>query len=186
LHIIDLLGERKGPNCIMVREEFISEIHREKIDNFNCSDEPSVEAFLKENAMKLHYCNAANTRLFYDEDNNLVGFFTLFTDQVLIPKGKREKHKWDVFSAVGKPMYPAIRLHYMGVGRRYRNNGFGKILLYFILDICKEVSENVGCSFVSVEALNDSVSFYDKYGFFTLNRPNKKFVNMIFKIDELS
>ncbi|MDM5339679.1 GNAT family N-acetyltransferase [Fictibacillus enclensis] len=169
----------------MFKEHFISEEHREKVELFTCSDEESVGEFLKENALKLHMCNTASTRLFFDQQDNLIGYFTLFTDQVLVPKNLKQKHNWEVFSLVGKPMYPAIRLHYMGVDENFRSKGYGKILLYFALDICKEVAENVGCNFVSIEALNSAVPFYIKHGFYKLNKNNNKFVNMIFKIDEL-
>ncbi|MCJ7840121.1 hypothetical protein MUB24_04180 [Lederbergia sp. NSJ-179] len=58
-----------------------------------------------------------------------------------------------------KQMFPSIRLHYMGVNRKNRNKGYGKMLLLFALDTCLEISENVGCVFVTLEALEGTVGF---------------------------
>lgn len=54
--------------------ESLQEEHLDVIQQFVCKDEPEVEEFLKEKAMIYHLRNMARTRLFFDEDHNLVGY----------------------------------------------------------------------------------------------------------------
>lgn len=166
-------------------EVFISEDYLEYINDFRCSDEPSVEEFLKEYALKFHENNLAKTRLYFNEEKQLIGYFTLFTDQVTVVKSKRNQNQWNLTSVHGKQMYPAIRLHYLGVDEKYRKKGYGKALLYFSLDICKQISEEIGCVFLSIEALDSSIAFYEKFEFKVLTRQNEFLTNMIFKLDEI-
>jgi GNAT superfamily N-acetyltransferase len=163
----------------------ISDRYIEDINNFQCSDEQSVEEFLKEYALKFHENNLAKTRLYFNDEKQLVGYFTLFSDYVTVVKSKRDQHKWTLTSIHGKHMFPAIRLHYLGVDSRFRKKGYGKMLVYFAIDISKQISEEVGCTFLSIEALNSSVEFYEKLEFKLLNKQNKFLTNMIFKLDEL-
>ena len=169
----------------MLNEILISEEYIEHIKYFSCKDEPSVEEFLKEYALRYHENNLAKTTLYFNSNKQLVGYFTLFTDQVTVPKSKRDQMQWELTSIHGKQMYPAIRIHYLAIDDRYRRKGYGKMLLYFALDTCQELANQVGCTFASIEALNNSVEFYQKYKFAILNRQSKFFTNMIFKIDEL-
>jgi hypothetical protein len=58
--------------------DYISPTYKEAIERFefnNTPDEKSVEMFLKEKALHLHEMQNAITRLYFDEDQNLVGFF---------------------------------------------------------------------------------------------------------------
>lgn len=169
----------------MIVETFISEEYRDSIENFTCTDEPSVEIFLKEYALKYHQNNLAKTRLYFNENRELIGYFTLFTDYITVPKSKRNQNQWKLTSVHGKQMYPAIRLHYLGIDEKFRSQGFGKILLFFAIDICKDIAEEIGCVFLSIEALNNSVDFYKKFHFKLLNKQDQYLTNMIFKIDEI-
>lgn len=60
-----------------LRFEFIDDKHKVAIDNFVCEEAPGVELFLKEYAFRLHKLNSAITRLYFDDTENLVGYFTL-------------------------------------------------------------------------------------------------------------
>jgi GNAT superfamily N-acetyltransferase len=166
-----------------LRYEVLSPHHNEVIENFKCSDEPQVEMFLKEEALYYQEHGITITRLCFDEHHNLVGYFTLFNDLVQrIGKQKRKKLQWELPSL---DFYPAIRLHYFGVDERFRKQGIGHTMMMEVFDICSQVSENTGCLFISVEALNNSVAFYKHYGFKILGKPTNTYYNMVFKLDEL-
>lgn len=146
--------------------EYLSDDHNEIIQNFDCGDEISVELFLKEEALALHRLQTAITRLYFDNEDNLVGYFTLHNDLVKLMKNQKEKYEekfaWDL------PKYkflPAVKLHYLGVDRRHRGKEFGEFLLGEVIQIALENSKKVGCNFITVEALWNSKTFYEKYGF---------------------
>lgn len=169
----------------IVNVDFINTKYKEDIENFNCSDELQVELFLKEEAQQLHDSKTAITRLYFDENQNIIGYFTLYNDIVQVGKQKRLKH-WSVFLPTSNLVYfPAIRLHYLGVDKKYRDMGYGKQLMLDSLYICREISNSSGCNFITVEALNKSVSFYrDRFGFIRIDR-NRSYEIMILKLDEI-
>ena len=114
---------------VLAKVDFINIKYKEDIENFSCSDELQVEQFLKEEAQHLHDSRTAITRLYFDENQNLVGYFTLYNDIVQVGKQKRLKH-WSAFLPTSNLVYfPAIRLHYLGVDNQYRDMGYGKQLM---------------------------------------------------------
>jgi ribosomal protein S18 acetylase RimI-like enzyme len=166
----------------MLRFQYLNENHKEIIDDFQCLDEPSVSEFLKEQALTLHQSNCAITRLYFDEYQNLIGFFTLYNDHIEVSKAKKQKHNWELPRDIR--FFPAIKLHYLGIDERYRGRGYGQELMYEVFDVCQEIAALSGCVFITVEALNSAVGFYEKNGFDLYSR-NVYFQNMILKIDEL-
>ncbi|MFC3883764.1 GNAT family N-acetyltransferase [Bacillus songklensis] len=166
-----------------LREDLLTEDHYEVIQTFKCGDESSVETFLKEEALSLQRYNMAITRLFFDGNQNLVGYFTVFNDMLQrIGRDKRKKLNWDLISA---DFYPAIRIHYLGVDERYRGQGNGTTIMLSAIDLCHQTSKISGCSFITIEALDSSVEFYRRFDFKTLGRPTSYYYNMALKIDEL-
>jgi GNAT superfamily N-acetyltransferase len=168
---------------VNLNDEVLSPIHIPIIEKFQCEKEKGVEEFLKEHALRLQQYNMAMTRLFFNENRELVGYFTLFNDTVpKIGKAKIEKERW---SLPNSKFFPAIRLHYFGVDDRYQKQGIGHTMLMEVFDICYEISKYTGCTFISVEALLSAVEFYKHYDFKIIGRPSKDYYNMVFKLEEL-
>jgi GNAT superfamily N-acetyltransferase len=165
----------------MLSHRYISEDDKEAIENFQCDSEPTVKEFLVEQAYKMQQLKMTSTKLFFDGDNKLIGYFTLYNDMMKIGKEKRVKHGLSDLPSV--KYYPAVKLHYLGVDSRYQKIGYGKELLFSALDTVSRISEESGCIFMSVESLKSSVDFYYKYEFQHLS-DNKPFTNMFFKIGE--
>lgn len=164
--------------------EKISSNYFSEIQKFQCSDKREVENFLKNFALKYHENSLAKTHLvFYDQE--FIGYFSLFSDHVTVPKSKRNAKSWELNSIIEKQMFPSIRIHYMGITDIHRRKGFGTYLLYIALDTCKEINESVACTFIALEALEGTVGFYKKYNFEILSKPKTGITNMIFKLDEL-
>lgn len=169
----------------MITYEYISEDHDDLVQSFLCDDEISVEIFLKEEALQLHRLQTAITRLYFDNENNLVGYFTLHNDLVHLLKSQIERYRrefeWDL------PRYkylPAVKLHYLGVDRRHREKGIGEYLLREAIQTIHQTTSDIGCNFITIQALNSARGFYEKYGF--ISRENDRYyVNMIFKLSEL-
>ncbi|RIX59279.1 GNAT family N-acetyltransferase [Paenibacillus nanensis] len=166
----------------MLLWEYIDAKHLPAIENFECTDEPSIKTYLIEEALKFHEMNLAKTKLFFDRENNLVGFLTLYNDMMQIGRKKRKKHGLSELPSY--KWYPAIKLHYMGVDSRFRNKGYGRYILLSALTTAKELSEATGCLFLTVESLMSAVSFYERHEFDRLSI-NGKYLNMFFKVNEL-
>lgn len=163
-------------------DEVLSPEHRSKVEGFKCSSEKEVEVFLKKDAWELQHYNMAVTRLFFNKDKELVGYFTLYNDAVpKMNKDKMKKENWNLPNT--EKYFPAIRLHYFGVDERYVGQGIGYAMLMAAIDICSSISEYTGCTFISVQALNSAVGFYEHYDFKSVGR-EKNYRNMVFKLQE--
>lgn len=166
----------------MLQFQYINDTHKDIISNFQCADEPSVAEFLREQALSLHQSNCAITRLYFDENQNLIGFFTLYNDHIEISKAKKKKHNWELPQDIR--FFPTIKLHYIGVDSRYRGQGYGQELMDEVFDVCQEIATLSGCVFLTLESLNSAIGFYEKNGFELYSR-DVYFQNMILKLDEL-
>jgi ribosomal protein S18 acetylase RimI-like enzyme len=167
----------------MLNCEFISDEHKENIQAFNCSDEISVAVFLKEHALGLHLINSAITRLFFDDNRNLIGYFTLYNEMVFMSEEKRRKHDLDHMPK--DKHLPAVKMHYLGVDERYRKRGFGEYLLFEALYVIKQISNMSGCNFVTLESLNSSYGFYEKYEFQKLRQIDRDYTAMFYNLETL-
>ncbi|MFD2706763.1 GNAT family N-acetyltransferase [Salibacterium lacus] len=166
--------------------DLISNMPADTVQSFSCSSPNNfIESFLKENALSYHQQNLAKTHTVQNDSGHFIGFFTLFSDYIPIPKSKLKKEDWTVQSIIGKQMYPAIRIHAIGIDHAFQGNNHGKWLMYIALDICREISESVGVVFVSVESFTNTIDFYKKCGFTYLNRMSRDLHNMVLKIDDL-
>ena len=69
--------------------------------------------------------------------------------------------------------YPALKLCQLAVDDNYVANGFGKQIITQVVFLALEFK--VGCRFVTVDALPEAESFYQKMGFVRLSdKPNPK------------
>jgi len=60
---------------------------------------------------------------------------------------------------------PIVRIARLGVDSRFQSRGVGKKLLQKMLYLAIEIEELVGCIGIFVDAKEDAVAFYKKYGF---------------------
>lgn len=167
----------------MLTFEYIQPHHTSVIEGFQCPDEPSVERFLKEKALMLHKLRSAVTRLYFDENQNLVGYFTLYNDHIHVFSNQRAKHGWQLADDIDQ--FPGVKIHYFGVDIRHRGKHYGAYLLAESMFAINAISQNSGCNFITVEALENAIPFYEKYGFVLRQRTVEGFHHMAFKLDEL-
>jgi GNAT superfamily N-acetyltransferase len=146
-----------------IKEVYLAGEHLPKLQEFRCLDEPIVENFLKEEAYNLMQRNLVRTRLFFDNNQNLIGFYSLFNDTIKIHKQTRMK--MEIYLPQGVKEIPAIRLHYLGVDERFRGKGFGAYLMASVLYNCAKVAEITGCSLITVESTEKARGFYEKFDF---------------------
>jgi predicted N-acetyltransferase YhbS len=69
------------------------------------------------------------------------------------------------------PQYPLLilRLTRFAVDNKYKQQGLGKNLLKFVLNLTLKQKEQFGCFGLVVDAKEGSVSFYEQFGFIFFN-----------------
>lgn len=103
----------------------------------------------------------------YMEQNKTVAYFSLLADKITF--NPDEKAVWNklnrnIPNEKRRRSYPAVKIGRLAVNEGFAGSGLGT----FILDNIKYAFANVkrlGCRFVTVDALNTAVAFYEKNGF---------------------
>ena len=95
--------------------------------------------------------------------NNIVGYFSLLTDALPLSRSKARKHFHFPFPIY--PYYPAIKIGRLAVHKDYCKREIGTFMVMHVILIAISINNKVGCRFVTVDALKESVGFYEKEGF---------------------
>lgn len=129
------------------------------ISAFSCGH-ADLDEFLHEDSIEYQQERLSVTRLAY-QDDDLVGFFTLVTDCIDVKQVEPEDGK------KGYPYrkYPAIKIARLGTDTRYQHIGIGFQMLSEILATTIELSDYVGCRIITVDSKQESVGFYERFGF---------------------
>lgn len=171
----------------MLYYDDISEDYLDLINKFELlktTDDNTVGNFLRNNALDLHKRQTVVTRLYFNQDNDdMVGFFSLHNDFVDIEPSIIRENGWNLRTD-DQSYYPALKLHFLGVDARYRQQGIGKYLMNEVMYIAKDIALSSGCNFITVEALHSSLKFYIAQGFKVKSRTND-FYNMFFCLEML-
>lgn len=154
-----------------------SKIHRvrklkegEVLKSFNCGDAElndfilkdadnyrktllSVSYILEENTTPVAYFSLSNDSLSYEKFDNKSSFNRL---NRMINNAKRMRQ------------YPAMKIGRFAIDIMQKNQGIGSTLLniikYFLIE-----NPQSGCRFITVDAYNDAVGFYQRNGFMLVN-----------------
>ena len=135
----------------------------EKIDfsDFVCENK-DFETYLKDKdlASKDDLENVSKLWLFvHMPDKKVVGYVTLIMSQI-----SRFQHD-DLKGLSRHNHIPGVLISEMARDFRYRQNGIGHYMVDFVTHIGIELSKQVGCKILIVEALGEKVSTYEKFGF---------------------
>jgi ribosomal protein S18 acetylase RimI-like enzyme len=126
---------------------------------FDC-DTSELNQFLKQYAKQnqfKHYIGTTYVLIFEDK---IVGYVSVSASSIRI----------DELSLVTDkklPNYPLpiLRLTRLAVDKNYQKSGFGKMLLRFVFELTLKQKEQFGCFGLIVDAKRPSVSFYEQFGF---------------------
>jgi ribosomal protein S18 acetylase RimI-like enzyme len=91
----------------------------------------------------------------------LVGFVTLTTDTI----GYNLVEQCDGIDGYAYQKYPAIKIARLAVDDRYKRRGIGENLLLWAVGKAYEISNQIGCRYITVDAKRESINFYTKYEF---------------------
>ncbi len=132
----------------------------------------------KNQAKRLEAENTSVTYLFR-VGSDIIGYVTLAMSSLKrsdLPKSLQDSHR---FSKI-----PCLLLGQMARDKRYRNKGVGKIMVAWVRSRAYELSREVGCRFVILDAELDRKDHYERYlGFKALPQdPGKNNVPMYFDL----
>lgn len=140
----------------------LSKLSREfDLSKFDCGD-PDLNEFLKEDSFEYRDNKITSTILvIYNE--RVVGFFSICNDAI--------KLKLDEKSGCGlnkKPLqeYPAVKIARLAVDLSCQKKNLGTTILKMAIGyIINEISNKVGCRFITVDSYQDKINFYKKFNF---------------------
>ena len=143
-----------------------------EVSAFRCGH-TDLDEFLIEDSREYQEERLSVTQLAYI-DSELVGFFTLVTDcidvkQVAPEDGKR-----------GYPYrkYPALKIARLATSSKYQRTGIGFLMLGEVLALTMNISKYVGCRIITVDSKQESVGFYEIFGFKRATRRSTDPVHM--------
>jgi len=164
-----------------LRIEKISESHKNFIWKFK-SYEPELIDFLKEDALKQQKRKISVTYLwFLQATNELVAYITLCPDCIKLKNINQKLSEKFRDKGINYKSLPSLKIGRLCVIDKFLRRGIGTLLMQFAIKKAKEVSNNVGCRFLYLDAKRnrnpkkDVIHFYTSRGFeIYKNRGNRE------------
>jgi ribosomal protein S18 acetylase RimI-like enzyme len=137
--------------------EPLSELHH--VDAFDCG-EPSLDIWLKEQALKSQVGDTARTYVVTDDDGAVIGFVSLASGSV-----RREQARGALARNAPDPIPVAI-IARLAVDSRLQGGGVGTRLLVDALKRIRSAADNVAVKAVIVNPVSDAAAeYYEANGF---------------------
>lgn len=131
------------------------------------------------------YISAKLCSIYALEIENYIRWFISFSASMIKIK---EKHFWFLgrnskdLEQVWFPI-PGMLIWKLLIDNDLRWNGYGGKLMEFAISTAYELSKTIGIRFIIVDANNNAVWFYQKYGFIPIE-PKEKTTTMLFDLKE--
>jgi len=120
-----------------------------KLDKFDCKIE-SINNYLKFNAVYDSKFKLAITKVMLIGEE-VVGFYSLSITEF--------------FNYEEEIKYYGLNLDYIAVDKNYQRKGIGSKILEIVVGKSLEISNEIGCRYLVLDALNEKVSWYEERGF---------------------
>ena len=159
----------------------------EKVKSFDCGDD-DLNDFLLNKAILYRKSLLAVTYVLENiESKEIIGYFSLANNRVSLTdfKNKTEFNRFRRNRFVnGKRMksYPSVKICRLGINKDFHGKGIGSILLYFIKSYFLEENKT-GCRFITVDAYNDAIPFYQNNDFQHLKKEESDTVTRLLYYD---
>jgi predicted N-acetyltransferase YhbS len=129
-------------------------------NSFDCGVAP-LNDYLKKYALQNQKKDATRTYVFTNEENQIIGYYTLVFGSVLIEEATPE-----ISTGLGKYPIPVILLARLAIDVGEKGKGLGRGLIKDALLRAVQASEIAGLRAVLVHAKDESAkAFYEKLGF---------------------
>lgn len=117
------------------------------VDKFDCGD-ADLNEFIRKDAFEYGKKHLAQTYVAL-YNNEPIAFISICMDCIRLS----DEEKVDEFGQnKTHPDFPALKIARLGTAKSYQDKGVGKFLVRYIIGKAIELSDNVGCRFVTVDA----------------------------------
>lgn len=114
--------------------------------------------FILSDAINYQIDFVATTKLVI-KDGDVAGYFSLCSSEVKLKTKERPLSKAQM------TVFPAIKLAQLAIQTKYQNFGIGRDIIKYVVGMAISLNESVGCRFVLVDSIPESVPFYQRLGF---------------------
>ena len=132
------------------------------------SEDEDLNNFLTEDAKNYSNDLMAQTYLFIDkEKQQTAAYFSLLNDKVAYDpqaKGLWNRINRHISNNKRRRSYPSAKIGRLAVAKEYTNCGIGSQILFLIKQLLV-TNPKIGCRFLTVDAYNAAVPFYERNGF---------------------
>lgn len=134
---------------------------------FDCGDHDLNEFLL--NDSKNYLAKLLSVTYLFEHQGETVAFFSVSNDKISITDFESKRGFKRVFSDImpkGKQYksYPAVKIGRFGVNKTLQGCGLGGSILDYIKGMFI-TNNRTGCQYITVDAYNQSLKFYEKNGF---------------------
>ncbi len=131
------------------------------------SSDSDLNSFLMNDAKKYAAEFLAVTYL-VENSKETIAYFSLLNDRVLMDD--EEKNIWNrlnrfISNNKRRKSYPAVKIGRLAVGEKYVNSGIGREIILFVAKMFVTKQQKSGCRFITVDAYDSALGFYEKLGF---------------------
>lgn len=141
----------------------------ETIESFDCGNN-DLNDFIVSRAQSYHKLLIAVTYICEDVDSGaILGYFSLAYDKISIDDfdSNTDFNRFRRRRFINEKRirsYPAVKICRLGVHNKCKGTGIGTILIDFIKSYFL-VNNKAGCRFITVDAYNNAVLFYERNDF---------------------
>ncbi|WP_158994311.1 GNAT family N-acetyltransferase [Mucilaginibacter sp. L196] len=138
-----------------------------KFKTFDCKDEDLNDFLL--NKSKVFLTDLVAVTYLLESDVHTVAFFSLLNDKIS-SENFSSNNQWNRFrkgaiSAEKKfKSYPAMKIGRLAVSHDFKGNDIGTAILDYLKELFVD-NNRTGCKFITVDAYDKSLVFYEKNGF---------------------
>jgi len=143
---------------------------RFNLSPFDSGDE-DLNEFLKQDALGEQQILLNKTHICFCRDR-VAGYIALVADSVRV-----DRLDDDECSDISKyPIYPCLLIARLAVDKRLHGRGLGTYLLLFAIGTA--LDGPIGCRYLEVDPKDDAVKFYEDFGFRSLKKSHRMFLNI--------
>jgi predicted GNAT family N-acyltransferase len=155
------------------------------VNAFDCLDKDLNDFLLKD--AKKYALSMLATTYFVNEGDNIIAYFCLSNDRITKDEtlGRSQWNKLNrvVANEKRRKSYPAVKIGRLAVSNKYANFGFGTLIIRIIKEMYAHSKQQAGCRFVTVDAYQNALGFYQKNGFDFLTEKDEQAETRVMYLD---
>jgi GNAT superfamily N-acetyltransferase len=153
----------------------LTQLKKETLIDFFESTDEELNDFLHNDAKNYLSSLLAVTYLIKVEDE-IIAYYCLSNDS--LTKNDEEKSNWNkinrfISNEKRRKSYPAVKIGRLAVAKKYSGFGFGKLIIQTVINMYTINQQQSGCRFITVDAYNNALPFYEKNDFKYLTDKDK-------------